>query len=147
VFAGLDLAHSHTVSMRLADGKEVLVVRVLTRDGTRGVGFTFREDVAAARRMACWDATARATGRPLWQLLREAAPEIRDTLRAELDHSAHPWNRAWRATLDAAQATPGTTAPDGPGGGIDWTLEPGFMTLRWIEPETRQEDPHGRTPD
>ena len=143
----LDPAHSHTVSLRLSTGAEALVVRVLTRKGVPGYGFSFSENVAAARRMACWDATARAAGRPLWQLLREAAPEIRERLRAELEDSAHPWNRAWRATLDASQATPGATAPDGSGSGIDWTLEPGFMTLRWIEPETRQEDPHGRTPD
>jgi len=122
-------------------------VRVLTRYGVPGYGFTFHEDVAAARRMACWDATARTAGRPLWQVLRETAPQVRDVLRAELEDSAHPWNRAWRATLDASQATPGAAAPDGPGSGIDWTLEPGFMTLRWIEPETRQEEPHGRTPD
>ena len=147
MYAGVDLAHSHTASMRLADGSEALVVRVLTREGISGYGFTLSENVAAARRMACWDATARAAGRPLWRLLREAAPEDRERLRAELDDSAHPWNRAWRATLDAAQAMPGATAPDGPGSGIDWTLEAGFMTLRWIEPETRQEDPHGRTPD
>jgi len=113
-------------------------VRVLARDGVPGYGFTFCEDVAAARRMASWDATARAVGRPLWQLLREAAPDVRDLLRAALEDSAHPWNRAWRATLDAAQATPGASAPDGPGSGIDWTLEPGFMKLRWIEPEKKE---------
>jgi hypothetical protein len=140
-------AHSHTVSLRLSTGAEALVVRVLTRDGIAGYGFTFHENVAGARRMACWDATARAAGRPVWQLLRDAAPEVREALRADLEDGAHPWNRAWRATLDASQATPGASAPDGAGSGIDWTLEPGFMTLRWIEPETRQEELHGRTPD
>lgn len=139
--------HSQTISMRDATGAEVLIVRVLTREGRAGFGFTFRENVAAARRMACWDAAARAGDRPLWKLLREASPEDREQLRAELEDSAHPWNRAWRATLDASQATPGASAPDDPGSGIDWTLEPGFMTLHWVEPETKQEEPHGRTPD
>lgn len=133
--------------MRLADGKEALVVRVQTRARVVGYGFTLTENVAAARRMACWDATARAAGRPLWRLLRDAAPEIRHALRADLDDGAHPWIRAWRATLDASQAMPGATAPDVPGSGIDWTLEPGFMTLHWIEPEAKEETTHGWTPD
>jgi len=133
--------------MRVASGEEVLIVRVLTREGAAGYGFTLTENVAAARRMACWDATARAARSPLWRLLREAAPETRHALRAELDDGAHPWIRAWRTTLDASQAMPGATAPDVPGSGIDWTLEPGFMTLHWIEPEAKEETNHGRTPD
>jgi hypothetical protein len=133
--------------MRVAGGTEVLLVRVLTRDRVSGYGFTFSENVAAARRMAGWDATARAAGRPLWQLLRDAAPEVRDTLRAELDDGAHPWIRAWRTTLDAASGTPGTSAQDRPGSGIDWTLEPGFMKLHWIDPEPDGEKAHGRTAD
>lgn len=124
--------------MRLADGKEALVVRVLAHGGVAGYGFTLRENVAAARAMACWDAAAKAAGRPLWQLLGEAAPDVGEALRAALDDGAHPWNRAWRATLDAAQAAPGPSAPDTPGSGIDWTLEPGFMKLRWIEPERKE---------
>jgi len=133
--------------MRIASGEEVLVVRVLTCEGIAGYGFTFCENVAAARSMARWDATARAAHRPLWQLLREAAPDVRDRLRVELDHNAHPWSRAWRATLEAAGGAAGTSAPDAPGSGIDWTFEPGFMTLHWIEPEMRQKEPNGRTPD
>ncbi len=141
------VALSQTISMRVASGEEVLVVRVLTREGIAGYGFTFCENVAAARSMACWDATARAAHRPLWQLLREAAPDVRDQLRVGLDDHAHSWSRTWRATLEAAGETAGTLAPDAPGSGIDWTSEPGFMTLRWIEPETKQEEPHGRTVD
>ncbi len=133
--------------MRIASGKEVLVVRVLTREGVAGYGFTFCENVAAARSMACWDATARAAHRPLWQLLRTVAPAVRDRLCAELDDNAHAWSRAWRATLEAASGMAGTSAPDAPGSSIDWTLEPGFTTLHWFEPETKQEEPHGRTAD
>lgn len=147
VAAPVETAHSHTASMRLADGKEALVVRVLTREGVPGYGFTFCENVAAARAMACWDAAARAVRRPLWQLLREAGPEVGETLRAALDGGAHPWARAWRTTLDAAQATPGASAPQTPGSGIDWTLEPGFMKLRWIEPERKEQKDYGRPSD
>jgi hypothetical protein len=128
--------------MRLADGKEVLVVRVLTVDRVAGYGFTFSEDAGAARAMASWDAAAKRAALPLWRLLREQHPDA----VAELDHDVaagdHPWQAAWRAVLDAARsASPVPT--DTPGAGIDWTLEPGFATRHWIEPEIKE--PHGRT--
>jgi L-alanine-DL-glutamate epimerase-like enolase superfamily enzyme len=130
--------------MRLADGKEVLVVRVLTQEGVAGFGFSFSEDVAAARAMARWDAAAKRAALPLWRLLRERHPDA----IAELDdHTAtvrHPWCDAWRAEFDAAGDY---TAPQPrattPGAGIDWTLEPGFATLRWIDPEPNGEQNHG----
>ena len=128
--------HSHTISLRLASGEEVLVVRVVTREGIAGHGFTFCENIAAARAMACWDAAAQRMGQPLWQLLRETVPEARDALAASAEPGQHPWSVAWRAVLAGL-----------PAAHIDWTLEPGFTTLRWIEPETKQEEPHGRTPD
>ena len=88
--------------MRLAGGDEVLVVRVLTRDGVAGYGFTFGENVAAARSMACWEAAARAAGRAPWQLLAEADPAARRALDASLETGSHPWNVAWRGhRLDA----------------------------------------------
>lgn len=134
--APLEPAHSHTASVRLADGEEVLVVRVLTREGVAGYGFTFCEDVAAARTMACWDAAARATGQALWQLLRQVEPATRAALEASAETGTHPWGVAWRAILAGE-----------PRAVIDWTLEPGFTTLRWFEPESNEEDPHGRTAD
>lgn len=112
--------------MRLAGGDEVLVVRVLTRDGVAGYGFTFSEDVAAARSMACWDAAARAMGRPPSQVLAEADPAARAALDASTEAGSHPWNVAWCAIVAGE-----------PGAAIDWTLEPGFTTLRWIEPERK----------
>lgn len=128
--------------MRLAGGKEVLVVRVLTRDGVAGFGFTFTEDVATARAMASWDAAAKRAALPLWRLLRENHPDAVVELDHDVAAGGHPWHAAWRAELDAARgALPVPT--DTPGAGIDWTLEPGFATLRWIEPET--EEHHGRT--
>ena len=132
----LEPAHSHTISLRLPDGTEALVVRVLTRAGVAGYGFTFCEDVAAARAMACWDAAARAAGRPLWQLLAEADPATRAALDTTAEKGSHPWAVAWRGMLTGA-----------PGADIDWTLEPGFTTLRWIEPEPKRETHHGRTVD
>jgi L-alanine-DL-glutamate epimerase-like enolase superfamily enzyme len=116
--------------MRLASGEEVLVVRVLTREGVAGYGFTFCEDVAAARTMARWDAAARAAGRPLSELLRAAPPEARTALERAIDEGVHPWMTAWRAVLDAARGSAQVAVAD-----IDWTLEPGFTTLHWIEPE------------
>jgi len=136
VCAAPDLAHSHTVSMRLADGQAVLVVRVLTREGTAGFGFTFCEDVATARAMACWDAAARTKELTLWQLLRQAEPAARAALAASAETGSHPWCIAWRAMLAGS-----------PDADIDWTLEPGFTTLRWIEPEPKKEERHGRSAD
>lgn len=129
-------AHSHTASIRLANGDEALVVRVLGRDGVAGFGFTFCEDVAAARAMACWDAAARAAGLPLWQLLAEDDGAARAAGEASVEAGSHPWSVAWRAVLAGT-----------PGAAIDWTLEPGFTTLRWIEPEPKKEERHGRTAD
>jgi hypothetical protein len=132
----LEPVHSQTISLRLADGAEVLVVRVLSFARVAGYGFTFREDVAAARAMACWDAAARAAGRPLQQLLADADPAARAALEASVDQGSHPWSVAWRAILAGV-----------PGASIDWTLEAGFTTLRWIEPEPTKEERHGRTAD
>jgi L-alanine-DL-glutamate epimerase-like enolase superfamily enzyme len=134
--------------MRLADGKEVLVVRVLTREGVAGIGFTFTENVAAARAMARWDAAAKSAALPLWRLLRERHP---DAIAQFDDHATtvrHPWCDAWRAELDAARDNMAPQPRSStPGIGIDWTLEPGFATLRWIEPEPKKEERHGRTAD
>jgi len=132
------LAHSHTHSMRTTDGAEVLVVRVLTRERVAGYGFTFREDVAAARAMACWDAAARAAGRPLWQLLREAGAPALAPFEADADDWPHPWTTAWQATLAAARGAREAASE----AEIDWTLEPAFATLRWIEPDP--EPQHGK---
>ena len=130
--------------MRLAGGEEVLIVRVLTGDRVVGFGFTFSEDVAAARAMACWDAVAKSAALPLWRLLREKHLEAIATLEHDAPAAGHPWHDAWRAELAAARGSEAARNPaDTPGAGIDWTLEPGFTTLRWIEPET--EERHGRT--
>jgi L-alanine-DL-glutamate epimerase-like enolase superfamily enzyme len=146
VSAPLEPAHSHTTSFRIANGEEVLVVRVLTRAGAIGFGFTFSENVASARTMASWDAAARNAGRPLWQLLRDAPPADLAALEATVEPGSHPWSVAWRAVLAAARGA-GAPTSQAPGAGIDWTLEPGFTTLRWIDSETNREDHHGRTAD
>lgn len=63
--------------MRLATGQEVLVARVLTRDGKTGYGFSFRLDAAEARHMAEWHAGARAE-----------QPRLEPVL-------GHPWETAY----------------------------------------------------
>lgn len=135
--------------MRLAHGEEVLIVRVMTPDRVAGFGFTFSEDVAAARAMACWDAAAKRAALPLWRLLREQHPDAISELDQEVVVAAHPWIDAWRTELGAARGNEAARKPaetaDTPGTGIDWTLEPGFTTLHWSEPESRGEEDHGRT--
>jgi L-alanine-DL-glutamate epimerase-like enolase superfamily enzyme len=123
--APVDLVHSHTHSLRIASGEEALVVRVLTRDGAIGVGFTLNLDAAVARDMAAWDAAARRAGCPLWKLLggqaRAAIPVLRASgegldpwsaggveavlaarPRLLVAPHAHPWEIAWCATLAAS---------------------------------------------
>jgi hypothetical protein len=65
--------------MRTRSGAEVLVARVLTRDGRTGFGFSFRLDPEEARRMAAWQAGA-----------GEKPPEY-------VAVAEHPWERAWVA--------------------------------------------------
>jgi L-alanine-DL-glutamate epimerase-like enolase superfamily enzyme len=146
VTALLSPAHSHTVSLRLANGEEVLVVRILTRAGAAGYGFTFSENVAAARAMACWDAAARTAARSLWQLLRDAPSADLAALEAAAESGSHPWCMAWRAVLAAARGADAAQAETA-AAGVDWTLEPGFTKLRWIDPEPKTEEHHGRTAD
>ncbi len=74
--APVTIAGAHVHSMRLAGGAEVLVARVRLADGAVGHGFTFSEDVAAARDMAAWDALAQARGLPLYAVLGGASRAI-----------------------------------------------------------------------
>lgn len=119
--APVRLVHTHTCSMRLASGAEALVVRVLAEGGIAGYGFTFSEDVAAAREMAAWDAAARASGRPLVALL-EAHPGLRAALIARAPAPGHPWSEGWRARLAGDAAA------------MPWEAETGFRALAWAEP-------------
>jgi len=104
--------------MRLASGAEALVVRVWVEGGATGFGFTFTEDVAAARAMAVWMAT-RAAGGPPDDALRRA-------LLAAAPPDAHPWAGDWRAVLAGTQSA------------IDWNAEAGFPALRWVGPAPEQ---------
>ena len=67
----------HVHSLRLKDGHEALVARVVTQEGNTGFGFSFRLDATEARHMAEWNAGLR--------------PE-RPAYESQLDH---PWERAW----------------------------------------------------
>ncbi len=167
--APIELVHSHTHSLRVASGDEALVVRVLTREGAIGIGFTLNFDVAVARDMAAWDAAARRANAPLWTLLgggaRQAIPVLRalgegldpwaagsvDAVLAArprllIAPHAHPWEIAWCATLaaslggDTAIAVPGepkrarVEPSAAPGHGVDWSSEPLFAAIRWVDP-------------
>jgi hypothetical protein len=50
----------HTNSLRLADGREALVTRVLREDGGTGFGFSLQLDATEARHMALFHAGLRA---------------------------------------------------------------------------------------
>ena len=126
------VAHVHVQSMRLASGEEALVARARTESGTAGFGFSFELEATNARHLAAWDAAARERHMPLWQLLAEE-----DALGAlgpaQGPLGDHPWERARRATIDAARARDASLAPSqAPGSGIDWSAEPGFALLRWL---------------
>lgn len=128
----LRVKHIHVQSMRLASGEEALVARALTEKGTQGFGFAFELEATNARHMATWDAAARERGVPLWKLLADedatAVPALDQGPLRE-----HPWERAWRASLAAARQRDASLAPSQePGGGIDWSVEPGFVALRWL---------------
>lgn len=80
--ASARLAFVHVHSMRAASGAEVLVARVLTKEGRTGFGFSFRLDPGEARCMATWHAGA-ANRRPDY-----------------LPVADHPWERAWMAAQE-----------------------------------------------
>jgi L-alanine-DL-glutamate epimerase-like enolase superfamily enzyme len=95
------IAHQHVHSMRVASGEEVLVARVLLKDGTPGYGFTFNEEAAVARDMAAWDALGRSKGVPLWALLGGThRKQIR--LEQDRDNPALPpdWTALRQGILD-----------------------------------------------
>jgi hypothetical protein len=66
--APISIAQIHVHSLRLRNGAEALVARVLTVDGVAGFGFSFGTEAFPARDMAAWDAAARARGVPLHAL-------------------------------------------------------------------------------
>jgi len=56
------LAHTHVHSIRLADGAEALVARLLDIEGRTGFGFAFTLDASRARLMALSDLAAKRRG-------------------------------------------------------------------------------------
>ena len=73
----MEASFIHTHSMRLASGHEVLVTRVLTRDGRSCFGFSMQLDATEARYMALFHAG-----------LRSERPRLTPVL-------GHPWETAW----------------------------------------------------
>jgi L-alanine-DL-glutamate epimerase-like enolase superfamily enzyme len=79
-----------------------------------------------------------------------AAAAALDTAIALLAPNAHPWEIAYCAALGAAfpgkepciivrgePPAPSVAVSQVPGVGVDWSLEPGFAALRWVEPAAR----------
>ena len=65
----VSIAHTHVHSLRILNGAEALIARVLTPEGAAGYGFTLNLDAAVARDMAAWDALARSRSVALCALL------------------------------------------------------------------------------
>jgi hypothetical protein len=66
--APVSITHMHVHSLRLRNGAEALVARVLTVDGVPGFGFSLGPEAYPARDMAAWDALARSRRVPLYAL-------------------------------------------------------------------------------
>jgi hypothetical protein len=73
----MEPSYIHLHAIRGASGAEILVARVLARDGRVGFGFSFRLDATEARHMAEWQAG-----------LRHERPRYQPALD-------HPWEKAW----------------------------------------------------
>ena len=86
--APVSIAHTHVHSLRIVNGAEALVARVLTPEGAAGYGFTLNLDAAVARDMAAWDALARSHEVPLCALIggcrRKSVAVERDDGRGKL---------------------------------------------------------------
>ena len=172
--APISLAHIHVHSLRLRNGAEALVARVMTADGVPGFGFSLGPEALPARDMAAWDALGRSRDMPLYALfgtrLRERVAIGRESPRGlrEIDPfelgsveavrsvaadeglvlvapNAQPWELSYCAALAATlvgevriavRVEPPARSiivSDAPGVGVDWSLEPGFATIRWLE--------------
>ncbi len=90
--APVSVSHTHVHSVRLKDGREALVARVLADAGTVGYGFTLNDDAGVARDMAAWDAAARSRGEPLHALLGGARRKQVPVLLDELPAIAPDWD-------------------------------------------------------
>ncbi len=90
--APVSVSHTHVHSLRLNDGREALVARVLAAGGTAGFGFTLNDDAGVARDMAAWDAAARVRGEPLYALLGGARRRQVSVLLDELPAIAPDWD-------------------------------------------------------
>ena len=131
--APVSIAKTHVQSLRLRNGAEALVARVLTADGVPGFGFSLGPEALPARDMAAWDALGRSQSKPLYALfgtrlrervaigqenprrLREVDPfELGsvDAVRSVavdggvvlVAPNAHPWELSYCAALAATLA-------------------------------------------
>jgi hypothetical protein len=66
--APISIVQTHVHSLRLRNGAEALVARVMTADGVAGFGFSLGPEALPARDMAAWDALGRSRNVPLYAL-------------------------------------------------------------------------------
>jgi len=131
--APVSIVQTHVHSLRLRNGAEALVARVMTPDGVAGFGFSLGPEALPARDMAAWDALGRSRNVPLYALfgtrlrervaigresprrLREADPfelgsveSVRSVAAEEglvlVAPNAHPWELSYCAALAATLA-------------------------------------------
>ena len=131
--APISVAQIHVHSLRLRNGAEALVARVVTAEGVAGFGFSLGPEALPARDMAAWDALARSRNVPLYALFgtklrdrvaigRKSAGGLREVDPFELGSveavrslasdeglvlvapSAHPWELSYCAALAATLA-------------------------------------------
>ncbi len=98
--APVSVSHTHVHSIRLQDGREALVARVLAAEGTAGFGFTLNDDAGVARDMAAWDAAARIRNAPLYALLGGARRSEVAVLRDESPAIAPDWDALRKGIRD-----------------------------------------------
>lgn len=99
--APLSVSRTHVHSMRLRNGREALVARVLSTEGTAGFGFTLNDDAGVARDMAAWDAAARIRNAPLYALLGGARRTQVAVLHDEVPSIAPDWDALRKGIRDS----------------------------------------------
>jgi len=99
--APVGISHSHVHSMRLKDGREALLARVIATEGIAGFGCTLNDDAGVARDMAAWDAAARIAGQPLHALLGGVRRRRVQVLLDELPAIAPDWDALRKGIRDS----------------------------------------------
>ena len=111
--APVSIGHIHVHALRLANGAEALVARVLTVDGVAGFGFSFGPEAFPARDMAAWDAAARSSGRPLYALFgKKTCERVAIGLKESGDRILDPFGDLLENVRSQAQSGDKLLAPN-----------------------------------